>query len=493
MKHSLVVTLLTVCQTLSLAGCTLGPDFHSPSAPLAGDWKQLPTGGASQTVRGDIEVRWWETFRDPQLSSILQDAQSSNFDLKVAARHIEQSMAARTTVAASRLPAVNASTDYSRARNSANGLTDISGHDGKTNYNVWNAGLNFNWEADLWGRVRRSVEAADANVQVAVEDQRAVVVSIMAQVARDYIQLRGTQNSLKVTQQNLDIAHQSLRLTQLRLDQGVATDLEVSEATALVSSIEANVPPLEQRESVLINALSFLIGKEPGALAAQLSERGDIPAGPALVPVGLPSELAQRRPDIRRAEADLHAATAAIGIAKADFYPRIMLSGSVGFQANQLSNLGDWASHAFTFGPSLSVPIFEGGRLQGTLQLRESRQQEAAITYQRTVLAAWHEVANAMSDYQAVQRRHVSQEHAVEASRKALHSAQQQYAQGSVDFLNLLTVQNALLANEAALVQGTEEVSLSLVTLYQSLGGGWQTGVTQTAVAAPQNPSGVTR
>jgi NodT family efflux transporter outer membrane factor (OMF) lipoprotein len=225
---------------------------------------------------------------------------------------------------------------------------------------------------------------------------------------------------------------------------------------------------------VLINALSFLVGRQPGALNAELSPSKAIPAGPANVPIGLPSELAQRRPDIRRAEADLHAATAAIGIAKADFYPRISLSGNTGFQAMQLSNLGSWGSHTFAFGPSLSVPIFEGGRLQGQLQLRESGEREAGIAYQRTVLAAWHEVDNALSGYQADQRRHQSLELAVTESQRALASAQQQYAQGSVDFLNVLTVQNALLANQAALVQSTADVSLTLVTLYQALGGGWQ-------------------
>jgi NodT family efflux transporter outer membrane factor (OMF) lipoprotein len=317
------------------------------------------------------------------------------------------------------------------------------------------------------------MEAADATVQMSVEEQHAAFISIEAQTARDYIQLRGTQNSLKVTRQNLDIARNSLALTQTRLGQGVATDLEVSQATALVASIEARVPPLEQQQSVLINALSFLVGREPGALSAQLSLVKDIPAGPAEVPVGLPSELAQRRPDIRRAEADLRAATAAIGIAKADFYPRIILSCNAGFQAMQLSNLGSWASRAFAFGPSISVPIFEGGRLQGQLQLRESRQKEAGIAYQRTVLAAWHEVDNALSGYQADQRRHQSLEQAVTASQRGLASAQAQYAQGTVDFLNVLTVQNALLNDQAALVQSTADVSLTLINLYQSLGGGW--------------------
>ncbi|MGC1329487.1 efflux transporter outer membrane subunit [Pseudomonas sp.] len=475
MKAKRIILLASACSVLGLAGCTLGPDFQVPATPLGAHWQQPDASATrSRAVPGDVDSQWWRSFGDPQLTALLAEAQANNLDLRVAASHVEQSIAARATVTAGRLPSVAATADYSRARGSERGLTDISGKGGKANYNAWSTGLSFDWEADLWGRVRRSAEAADAAVQVSVEEQHAALVSIMAQVARDYIQLRGTQSSLDVTQQNLDIARHSLDLTRARLAQGVATDLEVAQAAALVASIEARVPPLEQQQNVLINALGFLLGRQPGALSAELSPGKAVPAGPTNVPVGLPSELAQRRPDIRRAEADLHAATAAIGIAQADFYPRISLSGNAGFQAMQLSNLGSWGSHAFAFGPSLSVPIFEGGRLQGQLQLRESRQQEAGIAYQRTVLAAWHEVDNALSGYQADQRRHQSLELAVSESQRALASAQQQYAQGSVDFLNVLTVQNALLANQAALVQSTADVSLTLVTLYQALGGGWQ-------------------
>ncbi|KPA99143.1 TolC family protein, partial [Pseudomonas asplenii] len=207
-----------------------------------------------------------------------------------------------------------------------------------------------------------------------------------------------------------------------------------------------------------------------------------IPVPPASVPIGLPSELARRRPDIRRAEADLHAATAAIGMARADFYPRISLSGNLGFQALQLSDLGSWGSHTLAVGPSLSVPLFEGGRLQGQLQLRESRQQEAALRYRQTVLDAWHEVDDALSAYQAGQRRRDSLRQAVEQSRLALASARQQYEQGTVDFLNVLTVQGALLANEDALVDSTAAVSLALVGLYGALGGGWEQALPDRAI-----------
>lgn len=485
MKPSILAIAIGACSLAGLSGCTVGPDFHAPKPNLPTQWNSHDAdANQSRAVAGDIDSQWWTSFGDPQLSALLKQAQANNLDLKEAATHVEQSLAVRSTVTADEMPSLDATGGYSYARNSAQGLTDISGHDGKSNYSVWDTGLNASWELDLWGRVRRSVEVANANVEISEEDQHAALVSILSETARDYIELRGTQNSLKITQQNLDIAQHSLDLTKERMSQGVATNLEVSQESSLVESIEARLPPLQQQESVLINALSFLIGREPGALNAELGTIKDIPAGPANVPVGIPSELAQRRPDIRRAEASLHAATAAIGIAKANFYPSITLSGDVGFQAMQLSNMGGWASHSFAFGPGINLPLFEGGRLKGALKLSESRQQDAAIAYQRTVLAAWHEVDNDLSGYQAEQRRHQSLENAVKDSESALASAEDQYKQGSVDFVNVLTVQNALLENQAALIQSTAQVSLTLVNLYQALGGGWQQGAVAKAPLA---------
>ncbi|QXI30673.1 efflux transporter outer membrane subunit [Pseudomonas vanderleydeniana] len=461
--------------TLVLQGCTLGPDFQPPKAELGEKWcTEQGEPGHSQPAAGEPEVAWWEGFADPQLSALMRQVQAGNLDLQRAASRLQQSRAARRSIAADELPRVDGAAGYSRARNSRRGLSDPSGENGRHDYSLWSAGLGVSWEADLWGRVKRSVEAADANVQVAEEDRRAVLVAILAETARDYIQLRALQNEQAVTRQNLEIARRTRTLTHLRRAEGVTTELEVAQATAQVATIEAQLPALQQGETRLINALSRLMGLEPQALAVQLRAMRAIPVPPASVPIGLPSELARRRPDIRRAEADLHAATAAIGMAQADFYPRISLSGNLGFQALQLSDLGSWGSRTLAVGPSLSVPLFEGGRLQGQLQLRESRQQEAALRYRQIVLDAWHEVDDALSAYQAGQRRRDRLREAVEQSRLALNSARQQYAQGTVDFLNVLTVQGAVLANEDALVDSTAAVSLALVGLYSALGGGWE-------------------
>ena len=459
----------------ALSGCVMGPDFDPPVPKLASHWAQAESeAGHSRAVESAVDLQWWDSFGDKQLSELVRAAQLSNFDVQMAASRLEQSLALRRQITADTLPSVGAAADYSRSRNTQRGLNDPSGHSGKQAFNVWNSGIGFSWEVDLWGRVKRSVEAADASVTMAQEDRHAVQLWVIVQTAQHYIHLRGTQQALLVVQQNLKIAQRSLQLTRLQLQEGVATDLEVSEAGAQVAEIEARIAPLQQRSAQLINALSLLLAREPRALQQQLSQPASVPAYVSNVPVGLPSELAQRRPDIRRAEAQLHGATASIGVAEADFYPRITLSGNLGFQALQLSDLGSWGSRSFAIGPGLSVPLFEGGRLQGALQLQEGRQQEAAIGYQKTVLRAWHEVDDALVAYQASQRRRDSLEQAVAHNQRALDSVHQQYTQGTVDFLNVLTVQNALLANEAALVDSTAAVSLSLVDLYAALGGGWQ-------------------
>ena len=474
--NSKIMTCAVTCYSLlSLGGCVMGPDFKTPESPLAAHWANTPSqSGHSGTAESPVDLRWWDSFGDAQLSALVREAQTRNFDLQMAASRLEQSRAMRRQVAADTLPAVDGSAGYSRSRNSQRGLNDPSGKEGKQAFNLWNGGLGISWEADLWGRVKRSVEVADASVHMAEEDRHAVQLLVIVQTAQDYIELRSTQQGLAVVEQNLHIAQRSLELTRLQLKEGVATDLEVSEAAAQVAEIQARLAPLQQHSAQLINALSLLLAREPRALQAQLSTPANVPSYTATVPIGLPSELAERRPDIRRAQAQLHAATAAIGVAEADFYPRITLSGNMGFQALQLSDLGSWGSRSFAFGPGLSVPLFEGGRLKGALQLQEGRQQEAGIGFQKTVLRAWHEVDDALVAYQANQRRRDSLLQAVAHNQRALDSVHQQYTQGTVDFLNVLTVQNALLANQAALVDSTAQVSLSLVDLYGALGGGWQ-------------------
>lgn len=458
---TILIATLTACTTL-------GPDFEPPHAQLPAAWP------AQHSADGTVDLLWWNSFGDPLLPTLIARATADNLDLLGAASRLEQARALRTSITGARQPEVNAALSAARARNSQVGLADPSGLGGRHPYTLGNAGISVSWELDLWGRVRRTVEAADAQVEAAQEQRHAVLLAVAADTAHAYIQLRATQSLSALTRNNLDIARRSAQLTALRRQEGVATELDVARAAAQVASIEASLPLLAQRERQLLSTLGLLLAQPPQALRDELSAVSDVPAAPPLTALGLPSELAERRPDIRRASALLHAATASIGAAQADFYPRISLGASMGNQALQLSDLGSWDSRNFAIGPSISLPLFDGGRRSGTLALSEARQQEAALAYRKTVLTAWHEVAEAADAVRAQQQRHASLATAAEQTQQALGYAQEQYRAGSVDFLNVLTAQDALLRTEAALTESRAAAALAQVDLYKALGGGWQ-------------------
>lgn len=464
-----VKTLASAALCLAMAACTMGPDFVRPQAALPAQWQ----GEAVAAIPIDDDAAWWAGFNDPLLGELAQQVLQANLDLQLAANRVQQSRAARGISAADRLPSVAASASGVRARNSEVGLSDPSGNAGREDYGLFQAGIGLSWELDLWGRVRRQLEAADARVQMAEEDEHAVRIALLAETARAYLQLRATAQLLAITEDNLGIARDIQRLTEARQRQGVASSLQVSSATAQVASLQARIAPLQHRQSQLRNALAFLLAKPPQALDAQLQDvRADWPALPA-VAVGLPSELAERRPDIRRAEAALHAATANIGVAKASFLPRITLNGDAGFQARQLDELDGWDAHRFSIGPSISLPIFQGGRLKANLALSRLQQQQSALQFQRTVLQAWHEVDDAIDGYAAEQQRTTQLRVAVDQSDIALGAARRQYQAGVVDMLDVLSTQRIALNNQAALANSQATAAIARVELYRALGGGW--------------------
>lgn len=460
----------------SLAGCTtVGPDFHRPVAALPDHWQGNAVKASANIDVDDPDATWWTIFNDAELSSLIERATAANLDIKAASARWLQARAAQRMTGAQSEPRVDGTVSYQHARSSQNGLLDISGLDGKKSYTLWQPGLDASWELDLWGRVRRDIESSGAMLQASAEDRRAVLLSVLAETARDYIQLRGVQARQAIIRQNLDIAEHSQRLMQIRFADGVATKLELAEASAQISRIEADVPDVENDRVRLVNAISYLLGEPPRSVEHELEAAVPVPPVPRAVPLGVPSELAERRPDIREAEARLHAATADIGVAVGDFYPRITLSAGVDLQAMHFGDLAHRRSGMFGIGPAISVPIFEGGRLKGQLALRKAQQLEAMIGFQRTVLGAWHEVDDAMSDYDTRQQRHEKLAVTVDQDRIALDNATRQYTAGATDFLQVLTVQRDLLAAQQALVASSTDVSLALVGLYKALGGGWQT------------------
>jgi NodT family efflux transporter outer membrane factor (OMF) lipoprotein len=469
MKRTLLLMALA-----SVGACTVGPDFHAPHPDLPATWQgAVPPGSTSA---GNIDSQWWQQLGDPQLTALVERAASTNLDVRTAINNLAQSRLMRQVTGSDQLPGISAKGAYKRARNSSVGVLDESNQDGTAPFELWSSAVDVSWEVDLWGHVRRRVEAADAQVELTQAQRDGVLLSISAETASDYIRLRGVQAKLAVARQNLEIARQSYELTKTRFDNGVTTNLDTANSAAQVATIEAVLPVLGAQQDRLINALSYLLGEAPRALHAQLIEARAIPNPAPDVPLGLPSELAQRRPDIQQSEAALHRATAAIGVAQADFYPRISLGASVGSQALGGSDFGNWDSRQWSYGPSFYLPIFQGGRLTGTLALRKRQEQEAAINYQRVVLGAWHEVDNAMTDYAAEQQHHTALYKAVRQNTIALSTARDRYRQGAVDFINVLGVQRALLATQSDLVDSATQAALDRVQLYRALGGGWPKG-----------------
>lgn len=460
-RSASVTAVLLAC----LTGCTLGPAYHAPQPALPAQWPGAPVGSTARYS--------WQDLGDPQLTSLVTRAVSGNLDLQLAANRLDQSRVIQGITHGERLPSVSAQGGYSRERNSGEGLNDPSGRGGQAPFELWSLAADASWEIDLWGRVRRQEEAAEAQVQISQAQRDGLLVSLAAETASDYLQLRGAQAQLAVTRQNLDIARQSQQLTQTRFDNGVTTQLDVANAAAQVATVEARLPMLEAEQARLINALSALLGLAPQALKGELNDPRPLPTLHAAIPMGLPSQLAQRRPDIQQAEAALHQAVAAIGAAQADFYPRLTLGASLGSEALGGGNLGSWSAREWSYGPSLYLPVFQGGRLTGTLALREHEQQAAAIDYRRTVLKAWHEVDDALSDYAAEGRHQQALTEAVDQNDRALSVARQRYREGAIDFLNVLNVQRALLDTQSAQVSSATQAALDRVRLYKALGGDW--------------------
>jgi NodT family efflux transporter outer membrane factor (OMF) lipoprotein len=492
------VSISVVTGIVLIAGCTLGPDYKSPDDATPGSWfsarpKQPET--PSRTVSEPIDPAWWQLFGDPQLTALVQRVAGANLDVRLAAIRIEESRAERGVVAAAQFPTIEGNASYVRQQASNRGIftrlgSNAAGSGRVANGTVGGAGaisgvkiepfeayqygLDASWELDLWGRVRRAVESSDASITASQEALRGALLSSLAEVARDYMELRGAQLRLQIARDNLKTSRQSQGIVAQRAAGGLATDLDAANAAAQVSTVAADIPRIEQEEARLMNALGLLLGEPPQSLRAELETPKPIPPVPPEIPVGFPSELAQRRPDIRQADANLHSATADIGVAEANFYPSVTLNGSIGIQALRTQSLWNWNAQQYAIGPSLNIPIFEGGRLKSQLALRKAQQRESAVKYQQTVLTAWNEVDDALSAYEFEQRRRAQLMEAVKQNRRALALAQNRYKEGISDFIEVLDAQRQQLATEQLLAISTTNVSGNLVALYKALGGGWE-------------------
>ncbi|OQP35880.1 efflux transporter outer membrane subunit [Pantoea latae] len=479
------LSLLTLA--LWLAGCAVGPDYQAPKPQLPGGYHQLDAQQASKTAPGAVNARWWQTFNDPQLNSLIDRAIEGNLTLQQAVLRIA---GARQELAQARgglFPSLNGSAKVTRQQLGlegllkANGVTDQLDSDTASQLSsleqpvtLYQGSFDASWELDLWGKVRRQVELADAQTQAAVEQRNDALVSLEAEVARAYLQLRGAQATVATLEQQIAVAQQSWELTQSQQRNGLAPLTDVENARAQLSSLQAQLPQYQSQARQAMNGLAVLLGKTPGALDNELYATKPMPALPQMVPVGIPATLARRRPDIRQAEATLHAQTANIGVSVAQLFPSLSLTGQLGVRNTDVSYLDNWSSHFYSVGPSLSIPVFQGGRLVSSVKLARAQQASAALDYRQTVLTALQDVENALVSYRADQARVTALDETTGSLQRAFDLASDSYRQGISTFIDVLDAQRQLAQAQEQATQARMQSALDLVALYKALGGGWE-------------------
>jgi NodT family efflux transporter outer membrane factor (OMF) lipoprotein len=477
---------------IGLSGCAaVGPDYQPPETPAPANWQDWRSGqpsGASGTpipVDGQLPAQWWKQFNDDTLNQLQARAAQANPDLQTAALRFAQSRMQRVTVAAQRGPTIGVAgaatrqraSEYSASTRLADALAPANRQQLVSvlsdPFTLYQGGFDASWELDLWGRVRRSIEAADADVGQAAALLDEVRLDVACELARDYFELRLVQQQRKLLDEDVKIARDSLGLMQARARRGLIDERAVSLQDSQLADLESHAPGLRAQEAGLINQIGLLVDARPGELDRTLAARSS--AMQAALPdlsLGLPSQVALRRPDIRAAQEHLHAATAGIGVAVADLYPRITLGAAFGFESFEGSRFGSWATRTWNIGPSLSLPVFDQGRRRATIVLRELSQQQAAVSYQQTVLKAWHEIDDALTGYDAERGRNANLRKKESASRDAYDLARAQYNRGLTDFLAQLEAERTWLQARRDLSDSDHQLFVKLIAVYKTVGGG---------------------
>ncbi len=462
-----------------VAGCSVGPNYKPPETAVPASWNEAQQPGFDS--RSAPMTDWWTEFNDPLLNTLVERAVQSNLDIRLAEARIRESRALRSVTASDAWPQLDAAGSYARSRSSENAFTRGTGAGESSSFgangarDLFRAGFDASWEVDIFGGVRRRVEAADANVEASVEERRNALVTLLGDVARNYIEARGFQRRLTVARSNLQAQQETLDLTKVRFEAGLSSDFEVAQAEGQVKTTAAQIPALESALKGSVHRLDVLLGQQPGALWAELSNEAPVPALPPQAHVGLPAELLRRRPDIRRAERVLAAATAQVGAATADLFPRFSLTGAFGFQSINAGDLITSPSRFWSIGPTIFWPVFDAGRIRANIAVRDAQQEQALTLYEKTVLTAFEDVENSLVNYGKEQTRYRALMDAVAANRRAVQMANELYTRGLVDFLNVLETQRSLYASESELAQSETVMASNLVALYKALGGGWET------------------
>ncbi len=463
-----------VVVSLLLSSCSVGPKYRRPATPEPTQWSVEQTRG---TNTRQPEEQWWTSFNDPEFDKLVRQAVEANLDLKLAAARLTEARAARGVVKSQLFPSIAATATATRNRQGF--ILPIAGTLGTVRrvpveFNNFEGGFDASWELDVFGRIRQGVRAATADVTAAAEARREVLITLLGEVGRSYAELRGFQLRLDIANKNIAIQQDTLELTKARAAAGLATALDVERASAQLETTRSVIPTFQTGIETSIHRLSVLLGQEPGALRAELLPGAPVPVTPPGVPVGLPSELLERRPDIRQAEAQIAAATARVGEAKAEYFPRFLLLGTAGRQASQLHDITLGLGNVFAAGPAVTLPIFTGGRIRSQVRVQDARLQQTVITYRSTVLTALEETENALVAYSEEQSRREHLESAVRSNEESVKLSSELYKAGLTDFLSVLDAQRALYADEDLLAQSRTAQTVDLIALYKALGGGWE-------------------
>lgn len=455
------------------SGCTtVGPDYEAPVSTVPDVWFETAVAGVTE---GDASLQtWWAQLDDPVLVSLIERAEASNLDLREAVARINQARANLGIVSGERLPRVDAAGDGSRSRLSDNGALDqVAPEGGFKAQNLFGLGLDASWEIDVFGRIRRSIEAAQASYEASLEDYRDVLVTLFAEVARNYIGVRESQTRILFAEANAAAQRSTLRLTRERHDAGATSGLDVVQAESNLRNTEAQIPSLKIQLKTYLNTLAVLLGEYPGALDEELSSDAPMPLPPPELTIFIPADLLRQRPDIRSRERSLAAQTAKIGVATADLYPRFSLSGFFAVSARDVGDLLDGDS--VTWGISLPIrwQLFDRGRIRSAIDLEHARTDQALALYERTVLQAFAEVENSLVAYSLERTRRDSLAAATDATQRAVELVSIQYQEGLADFQNVLDMERSLSTQQDQLAVSEGQILQDLIALYKALGGGW--------------------
>ncbi|HSL20217.1 MAG TPA: efflux transporter outer membrane subunit [Vicinamibacterales bacterium] len=469
--NRLVRTAALVLVVVLSPACTLGPDYKRPVVTTPAAVRGADPHAGTESL---ADLEWFELFQDPTLTRLVTAALEQNFDVRMAAERVLQARAAFGITRAGQFPGVDASAAVVGTRISQTGANRAipPGVDPDVAYTQ--AGFSFGWELDVWGRLRRLSESARAQFFATEEARQGVVTTLIADVTETYLALRALDLELSIARRTRDVATDSLRLTEARRERGVATALDVRQSEQLLHIASAQIAGIERDLAQTENALSLLLGRMPG----------DIPRGleleafkaPPSVPAGLPSALLERRPDIRQAEQELIAANAQIGVAKAEYFPRISLTGFLGVQSRALSDLLSGPARMWTASADATVPIFNAGRTRANVRLAEAVQRELVVNYQKTIHTAFREVADSLAGYRKTSEQRAEQERLVEALRASAQLSAQRYEGGVDNYLQVLDARRNLFQGELDLARLRQQELASLVRLYRALGGGWDVG-----------------